>query len=102
MNHVLEVEINAEGDKLAYLSPEGATGGYRIAGPKAWGGSRNLARLNVSDSDLERYVRGYAEEVATSISDKAVQDFLTWYADNIDSEIDVSLILNRYQQERNQ
>ena len=62
--HLLEIEINAEGDKLAYLSPldeKGETGsGYRISGPKPWGGSKNLASLKISESDIVAYIENYA------------------------------------------
>jgi hypothetical protein len=61
--HVLEIERNAEGSLLAYLSKEGESCGFRIAGPKAWGGSKNIARLKISDNDLFRYIKGYAPEV---------------------------------------
>jgi hypothetical protein len=65
--HVLEIEQNAEGSKLAYLSPANDKGepqsGYRIAGPKAWGGSKNLARLKISSDDLATYIKQYAPEV---------------------------------------
>lgn len=61
--HLLEIEVNAEGSKLAYLSPIGEDGevydGYRIAGPKAWGGSKNIARIKINDDDLKRYIKEY-------------------------------------------
>jgi len=65
--HLLEVERNGEGSTLAYLSPTDKDGtaksGYRLAGPKAWGGSRSLAKLKVSSSDLVAYIKQYAPEV---------------------------------------
>ena len=69
MPYLLEVEINADGNKLAYLGKgnkaDGYTDGgcYRIAGPKAWGGSRNLARLEISDFDMAEFLKCYAPEV---------------------------------------
>lgn len=60
---LLDVEVNAEGNKLAYLSKEGAGVGFRIAGPKAWGGSRNLARLKIQEDDLVRFIKEYAPEI---------------------------------------
>lgn len=60
--HILEVEINAEGGELAYIGVEGAGCGYRIAGPKAWGGSRSLAKLKIKKEDLAEYVKNYAPE----------------------------------------
>lgn len=69
--HMLEVEINSEGDKLVYLHPlddKGETnGGRRIAGPKAWGGSRNIARLNVSSEELVRYIKDHAPDVVEAL-----------------------------------
>ena len=39
----IEIERNAEGHQLAYLNIPNE-GGMRISGPKAWGGSTNIAR----------------------------------------------------------
>ena len=61
--HILEIEQNAEGNKLAYLSKEGGSCGYRIAGPKAWGGSKSIAKLKITENDLVRYIKQYAPEV---------------------------------------
>ncbi len=69
MAYLLEVEINAEGGKLAYLgkgtTQDGYTDGgcYRIAGAKAWGGSRNIARLEISDSDMVEFIKSYVPEI---------------------------------------
>lgn len=72
--HRLDIEINAEGSKLAYLHPTNDQGeiesGYRIAGPKAWGGSRNIARLKISDDDLITYIKEYAPNVLEKIQGK--------------------------------
>lgn len=74
--YLLEVNQNAEGSKLAYLSPMDEAGeiegGYRIAGPKAWGGSRSLARLKISSSDLVEFVMCYAPDVRDEIVRRAV------------------------------
>jgi hypothetical protein len=71
--HILEIEGNAEGDNLAYLSPADENGesssGYRIAGPKAWGGSRNIARLKISSDDLIRYIKQYAPDVMEALTE---------------------------------
>lgn len=65
--HLLEVEVNDEGNQLAYLYPLDEDGdtdcGYRIAGPKAWGGSRSLAKLKITDSDLATYINMYAPHI---------------------------------------
>ena len=61
--YILEVEINAEGDPLAYLSVEGEASGYRIAGPKAWGGSSSVAKLKISEDDLVTFIKLDAPEV---------------------------------------
>jgi hypothetical protein len=60
---ILDIEQNAEGNKLAYLSKEGAGSGLRIAGPKAWGGSRTLAQLKISEDDLVQFIKEYAPEL---------------------------------------
>lgn len=65
--HLFEICRNAEGHLLAYLSPLDEEGreksGYRIAGPKAWGGSKSLAKIKISTSDLAVYVNQYAPDV---------------------------------------
>lgn len=61
--YLLEIEINSEGGKLAYLSKEGDDGAYRIAGPKAWGGSTNIARLKINQNDLVEFIKSYAPEI---------------------------------------
>jgi hypothetical protein len=70
--HLLEVEINGEGNELAYLSPldeKGETeGGYRITGPKPWGGSENIARLKISESDIIHYIQQYAPEIGRKLN----------------------------------
>lgn len=63
MTYILEVEENAEGSKLAYLGMKDGAGAYRIAGPKAWGGSRNLARLEISENDLIEFIKCYAYDI---------------------------------------
>lgn len=74
--HILEIEQNTEGSKLAYLSPADENGdaqsGYRIAGPKAWGGSRNLAKLKISSRDLATYIKKYAPDVLAEITEAPV------------------------------
>ena len=70
--HILEVRVNAEKSKLAYLSPTDENGkelsGYRIAGSKAWGGSNLLARLKISSEDLVTYIEQYAPEVLEELN----------------------------------
>ena len=65
---ILEIEQNAEGYKLAYLSKEGSNSGFRIAGPKAWGGSKNLATLKISEADLIGFIKQYTPELIAQIS----------------------------------
>lgn len=69
--HRLEIERNAEGRKLAYLSPitdsGECAGGYRIAGPKAWGGSDLIASIDIDEADLLAYIKGYAPDVVKAI-----------------------------------
>jgi hypothetical protein len=62
-NYELEICRNAEGSTLAYLGQEGEGIGYRIAGPKGWGGTKRIAKLTVSHHDLVTFIRGYAPEV---------------------------------------
>lgn len=71
---VLEVEVNAEGKKLAYLGKKGAGDCYRIAGPKAWGGSTNMATLEISESDLVTFLAKYAPEVAKAAHNQQTGD----------------------------
>jgi len=70
--HRFEIERNTEGEKLAYLSPVDDDGqiksGYRIAGAWAWGGSTNLARIDIDSNELARYIKEYAPEVLKELS----------------------------------
>ena len=69
--HILQIERNAEGSVLAYLSPTDENGvqqdGYRIAGPKAWGGSENIAKLKISEKDLITYIKKYAPDICKKL-----------------------------------
>ncbi len=60
---ILEVRVNAEGQKLAYFSKENGEGGMRIAGPKAWGGSKKIAQLKIKHVDLIEFIESYAPEI---------------------------------------
>lgn len=53
---LLEVGVLPDGQKIAYLSAKGARSGFRIAGPKSWGGVRNLATLDFSEADLLAFI----------------------------------------------
>ena len=69
--HRFQIERNAEGSKLAYLSPvdedNKTQSGFRIAGPKAWGGSRTLAEIDLSTNDIVRYIKQYAPDVMNEL-----------------------------------
>lgn len=61
--HILEIERSAEGSLFACLSKEGDDCGYRLTGPKGWGGSRNIATLKITEDDLFTYIKQYAPDV---------------------------------------
>jgi hypothetical protein len=42
--------------------------GYRISGPKAWGGSVKLAEIKISTDDLAHYIREYAPDVLEKLN----------------------------------
>lgn len=70
--HYLEIHRNAEGNKLAYMSPmhenpELDKGGYRVAGPKAWGGSVKLADIKISTESFVKYIKCYAPDVMEAL-----------------------------------
>lgn len=69
--HYLQIDRNAEGQKLAIMSPMDDKGkmlsGFRIAGPKAWGGSNTLAGIELSTDNLVRYIEEYAPDVMEKI-----------------------------------
>jgi len=71
--HHLKIERNAEGNKLAIMSPLDDKGeaswGFRIAGEKAWGGSTTLADIKISTDDLVRYIREYAPDVLKELNE---------------------------------
>ncbi|MBW3512042.1 hypothetical protein [Janthinobacterium sp. NKUCC06_STL] len=55
-----EIAKNAEGGILATAGVKGADTSYRIAGPKAWGGSSTIAKINISQRDLVEFILCYA------------------------------------------
>jgi len=55
-----EIARNAEGGILATAGIKGADTSYRIAGPKAWGGSSTIAKIDISQRDLVEFVLCYA------------------------------------------
>jgi len=73
MTYLLTVEVNAEGDKLACFGKgnkqDGWTGSgcYRLAGPKAWGGSKAIAKLEISEGDLIRCLKSEAPELIAKL-----------------------------------
>jgi hypothetical protein len=70
---ILEIERNAEGDDLAYLSVEGSGVGYRIAGPKAWGGSRQLVKLNIRRADLITFIKDFAPDLIEKLTKREIE-----------------------------
>lgn len=64
----LDIERNAEGQVLAILGDRRT--GYRIAGPKAWGGSRNIASLQVKPADLIYALREHGHLPEPPVEDK--------------------------------
>lgn len=65
--HLFEIHHNAEGSVLAYAGVVGDGVCYRIAGPKAWGGSRKLAEIEVRGEDLVEYIKMYAPDVLSAL-----------------------------------
>lgn len=65
---ILEIERNAEGAILAYLSKEGAGGGRRITGPKAWGGSKNIAHLKIKEEDIVKFIKSDAPDIISMLT----------------------------------
>lgn len=66
---IFEIEKNAEGAVLVYLMKEGAEGGRRIAGPKAWGGSRNIARIKIKEEELVQFIKDEAPDIVDAFRD---------------------------------
>ena len=73
-SHKFEIHRNAEGDKLAYISVVGDNCGWRIAGPKAWGGSKCLAGIEFTDKDLVDYICKYAKHLIPMIASLGDKD----------------------------
>lgn len=55
-----ELSKNAEGGILATAGVKGDDSAYRIAGPKAWGGSSTIGKVDISQRDLVEFVLCYA------------------------------------------
>ena len=67
---ILEIDKNAEGDVLACIGEEGGTGCYRIAGPKAWGGSTNLHSLRISPKNMVEFIHQCCPEIHAELKNK--------------------------------
>ena len=67
--HTFEIYANAEGNKLCLAYPSNDDScSYRIAGPKAWGGSSLIGRIEIRESDLVTYIKEYASHLAPLIA----------------------------------
>lgn len=64
---IFEVEVNAEGDQLCNASVEGDGCGYRISGPKPWGGSRKVAEVKIKESDMIEFIKCYCPHVMKAL-----------------------------------
>lgn len=69
---LLEVGVLPDGRKIAYASAKGARHGFRIAGPKAYGGVRNLATLEFSEADLLAFIDTCAPHLRAKLAAQAV------------------------------
>lgn len=69
-NLIFEIGVNAEGDQLCVANVEGDDCGYRISGPKAWGGMRTTAKLRISQPDMLRFITECCPELADLIAEK--------------------------------
>lgn len=68
--HTLEILRNAEGGKLAYINGNTRNEcGFRIAGPKGWGGTSKITGIEMDDSALIHYVtsRCYGHDLAKQL-----------------------------------
>lgn len=72
--HIFEIRINAEGDKLCLANPSNDdSGAYRIAGPKAWGGSSLVEDIEIRESNLVTYIKDYAPHLAPIIASDLIE-----------------------------
>jgi len=91
-NEVYEFEIhrNAEGSILAYATLKGEGSGYRIAGPKAWGGSKKLAEIDISQRDLVEFIRSYAPAALADITKQPPENYTANQIDDALSSAEIS------------
>ena len=72
--HTLQIHMNAEGDKLCLANPSNDdSSSYRIAGPKAWGGSSLIEDIEIRESDLVTYIKEYAPHLAPLIASNLIE-----------------------------
>lgn len=67
---IFEIGVNAEGDQLCHAHVEGDGCGYRISGPKAWGGMRSISTLKIEQSDMFRFITENCPDLADFIAEK--------------------------------
>lgn len=70
--HQFDIDVNAERNALIVAVPlkknkEVGDCGYRIAGPKAWGGYSNIARFHITETPLVNFVKKYAPDVLEAL-----------------------------------
>lgn len=70
MKYEIEVHKNAEGDFIAYFQNNKSGSGYRIAGPKAWGGSTRITKLQFCEYDLISALKMQAPEVVKKLKEE--------------------------------
>lgn len=70
MKYEIEVHKNADGKFLAYFQNNKSGSAYRIAGPKAWGGSELITKLQFSEFDLIAALKMYAPEVVKKLKEE--------------------------------
>lgn len=71
MNHLIQTEINGEGSFLVVAAPlnskEEVSSGYRIAGNKAWGGSKKLVDFKVTDTPFINFIKNNCSSVVEDL-----------------------------------
>lgn len=69
--HIIEVDVNGERSSLSVFSPLKSNGeadsGYRIAGPKAWGGYSNFTSFKITETPLVNFVKKHATDIAEAL-----------------------------------
>lgn len=74
-HHRIDIERNAELSLIVFATPlkqnkEVGDSGYRLIGPKAWGGSKNIASFDITETPLVNFIKKFSPEMVEAFKNE--------------------------------